>query len=256
VTVAVDEDDLPTTVPAIARHFRVPVSDPLAFVQQTRVLPLDTDDGVRIDVIFALLPFELDAIRRAKEVTIADRTVHVVTPEDLILMKIISERPRDVADAEAIVRRRIGDLDLAYLEPRIRELATALESDAILNRWRKWTGGDGLSGEDGLVHHAPAIRSDRYQKDFVGTHLGVHDLVDALGQRGSEARAKRQRERRPSPWRFRRSATRTTAERAGFDELGFELVVRAHADAEGFADARLKDVDGQGLEAVRHLRIL
>jgi hypothetical protein len=51
-------------------------------------------------VIFALLPFELDAIRRARDVTIADRTVHVVTPEDLILMKIISEQPRDVADAE------------------------------------------------------------------------------------------------------------------------------------------------------------
>jgi hypothetical protein len=65
--------------------------------------------------------------------------VHVVTPEDLILMKIISERPRDVADAEAIARRRIAELDLAYLEPRIRELATALESDAILNRWRNWT---------------------------------------------------------------------------------------------------------------------
>lgn len=80
MTVAVDEDDLPTTVPAIARSFRV------------------------------------------------------------ILMKIISERPRGVADAEAIVRRRIGDLDLAYFEPRIRELATALESDAILNRWRTWTG--------------------------------------------------------------------------------------------------------------------
>ena len=140
VTVAVDEDELSTTVPAIARSFQVPVSDPVAFVQQTRVLPLDSADGVRIDVIFALLPFEVDAIRRAKDVTIADRTVHVVTAEDLILMKIISDRPRDVADAGAIVRRRIGELDLAYLEPRIRELATALESDAILDRWRRWTG--------------------------------------------------------------------------------------------------------------------
>ena len=139
VTVAVDDDDLLATVPAIARSFRVPVSDPVAFVQQTRVLPLDTADGVRIDVIFALLPFELEAIRRAKDVTIADRTVHVVTPEDLILMKIISERPRDAADAEAIVRRRIGELDQAYLEPRIRELAVALESDVILDRWRTWT---------------------------------------------------------------------------------------------------------------------
>ena len=37
VTVAVDEDDLLTTVPAIARSFRVPVPDPVAFVRQTRV---------------------------------------------------------------------------------------------------------------------------------------------------------------------------------------------------------------------------
>jgi hypothetical protein len=139
VTVAVDDDDLPGTVPAIARTFRVAVSDPVAFVRDTRVLPLDTAEGVRIDVIFALLPFELDAIRRARDVRIADRPVRVATPEDLILMKIISERFRDIADAEAIVRRRIGELDLAYLEPRIRELAAALESDAILDRWREWT---------------------------------------------------------------------------------------------------------------------
>jgi hypothetical protein len=69
-----------------------------------------------------------------------ERCFEFVTPEDLILMKIISERPRDIGDAEAIVRRRIAELDLAYLEPRIRELAAALESDAILERWRKWTG--------------------------------------------------------------------------------------------------------------------
>ena len=28
---------------------------------------------------------------------------------------------------------------MTYLEPSIRELATALESDVIVDRWRKWT---------------------------------------------------------------------------------------------------------------------
>jgi predicted nucleotidyltransferase len=103
------------------------------------VLPLDTEDGVRIDVIFALLPFELDAIRRARDVPVAGRTVHVVSVEDLILMKIISERPRDAADVEALLRLRARELDRDYLEPRIRELATALEREEILDRWRRWT---------------------------------------------------------------------------------------------------------------------
>lgn len=139
VTVFVREEDLPTTVPAIGAGFRPAISDPLAFVQQTRVLPLDTADGVRIDVIFALLPFELDAIRRACAVSIAGRMVNVVTAEDLVLMKIISERPRDVSDAEAILRRRSGELDRRYLEPRIRELAAALDRPDIMDRWRQWT---------------------------------------------------------------------------------------------------------------------
>jgi hypothetical protein len=139
VTVSVSEEDLPRTVPAIAARLRPAVSDPVAFVQATRVLPLDTADGVRVDVIFALLPFELDAIRRARTVFIADRTVQVVTPEDLVLMKIISERPRDIADAEAIVRRHSRELDSGYLEPRIRELAAALEREDIIDRWRQWT---------------------------------------------------------------------------------------------------------------------
>jgi hypothetical protein len=139
VTVSVADEDLSTTVPRIIGRFGPAVADPVAFVRQTRVLPLDTADGVRVDVIFALLPFELDAIRRAIEVAIAGRMVRVVTAEDLVLMKIISERPRDVADAEAIVRRRAGVLDRSYLEPRIHELATALESDEIIDRWQQWT---------------------------------------------------------------------------------------------------------------------
>ncbi|MGH9411868.1 MAG: nucleotidyl transferase AbiEii/AbiGii toxin family protein [Vicinamibacterales bacterium] len=139
VTVSVDERAVRRTVQAIASRLRAAVADPAAFVRQTRVLPVDTEDGVRIDVIFALMPFELEAIGRARSVAMAGRQVRVVTAEDLILMKIVSDRPRDLADAEAIVRRRRSDLDLAYIEPLVGELAATLEQDDILERWRRWT---------------------------------------------------------------------------------------------------------------------
>jgi hypothetical protein len=54
-------------------------------------------------------------------------------------MKIMSDRPRDIADAEAIVRRRVRELDRHYLEPRINELSAALENPDIVRRWRHWT---------------------------------------------------------------------------------------------------------------------
>jgi hypothetical protein len=39
-------------------------------------------------------------------------------------------------------------------------------------------------------------------------------------------------------------------------QVGFDLAVPTRVDAEGFADSRLKDVDRQGLEAVRHSLII
>jgi len=138
VTVAVENPDLSAAIAGLGRVFTTAVPDPDAFVRRTSVLPLDTADGIRIDVIFALLSFERDAVHRAVSIPLGDRDVRVVTPEDLLLMKIISDRPRDLADAEALTRRRATTLDRAYLEPRLREFAESLERPEILTRWKHW----------------------------------------------------------------------------------------------------------------------
>jgi hypothetical protein len=65
-------------------------------------------------------------------VVFGDRELRVITPEDLLLMKIISDRPRDLADAEALSRRRRDTLDRSYLEPGLREFAESLERSEIL----------------------------------------------------------------------------------------------------------------------------
>ncbi len=122
----------------LASRFRSLVDDPDAFVRDTRVLPLAGFDGVRIDVIFGLLPFEEEAVRRARTVPVGNRQVRVCTPEDLILMKIVSDRPRDLDDARGVAMRRLSELDLAYLEPRVRELAVLLERPEVSQRWEQW----------------------------------------------------------------------------------------------------------------------
>jgi len=73
--------------------------------------------------------------------------------------------------------------------------------------------------EKGEGRHPLAVGSDRHQEDLVHAHLVVHDRVDALRQRGCEARAKRPRERRPPPRRIRRSparAARPTRSRSSY----------------------------------------
>lgn len=137
-TIWVEDAQIDAVVHDLVSEFHALSGDPVAFVRETRVLPLESDQGVRIDVVFGLLPFERDAIARAVPIEVAGVTVRFCTPEDLILMKIISERERDLADAEKITHRRLPELDLDYLEPRIRELAELLGRTEIVRRWEAW----------------------------------------------------------------------------------------------------------------------
>jgi hypothetical protein len=138
VTIWVEDREIAGAIGDLTSVFRALSADPIAFVRQNRVLPLESDDGVRMDVIFGLLPFEHEAIQRAVPVPVEGGSVRFCTAEDLVLMKIISSRERDLADARAIVLRRLDSLDLGYLEPRVAELAALLARDDIKRRWEQW----------------------------------------------------------------------------------------------------------------------
>jgi predicted nucleotidyltransferase len=101
-------------------------ADPEGFVRQTRVLPVQTAAGIPVDLVLAGLPFEQTAIERAARIEIGGYPVRVCTPEDLIVLKIISTRPRDHEDIRSVVRRQGSRLDRRYLDPIVAELAVAL----------------------------------------------------------------------------------------------------------------------------------
>ncbi|OFV88348.1 MAG: hypothetical protein A2V74_03920 [Acidobacteria bacterium RBG_16_70_10] len=137
-TVWIAEDEIEARVPQITAAFEALVPEPVRFIVDTRVLPLSSHEGVRVDLIFGLLPFEEEAIRRAVVVPVAGVPVRFCTAEDLILHKITSERDRDLSDARGIVLRRLHELDLDYLEPRVAELSRHLERPEIRERWEAW----------------------------------------------------------------------------------------------------------------------
>jgi len=122
----------------LQRYFRSRVAEPGPFVEKTRVFPLISNQGVPIDVIFGLLPYEEEAINRAVIREIAGAPVRICTPEDLILHKIISKREQDQRDARKIALHQKGRLDLDYLEPRIRSISVAIERPEIWDNWNSW----------------------------------------------------------------------------------------------------------------------
>ena len=120
---------------ALASSFSSRAPDPVVFVAETGVLPLSAR-GVSVDVIFGSLPYEENAIRRARPQTLGGRTIPFCSPEDLIVHKIISERPKDLDDVRQLARAAGATLDCGYLDPIVEGLATDLGRPAILTLYR------------------------------------------------------------------------------------------------------------------------
>jgi predicted nucleotidyltransferase len=132
VSLWVEPERFESTVGALCSRLQPVPMDPLLFARETRVLPMISSHGIRVDLVFASLPAERDLITRAQPRELGGRTVNIATVEDLIWMKLISERHKDIEDARRLIRRFRLTLDRAYLEPRLRELSEALARQDIL----------------------------------------------------------------------------------------------------------------------------
>lgn len=105
--------------------------DALAFAQEARVLLLrHQPTGIDVDVVLGCLPFEEEAIARATAVQVAGVSVPLPTPEDLIIMKAVAHRERDLLDIEGLLAAH-SNLDLRRVRRWVRVFADALETPEL-----------------------------------------------------------------------------------------------------------------------------
>lgn len=138
ITIQIPDSRIDDLLKVAVKKFEVLVKNPDDFIKQTRVLPLRTRSGIRIDIIFALLPYEESAIAKAKLKVIGKIKIPICSAEDLILHKIISERPRDHEDVREILKHQRGKLDERYLKTYIEALSRDLERPEILEHYLEW----------------------------------------------------------------------------------------------------------------------
>lgn len=114
------------------RGFQPRLSDSLEFAARSRVLLLrHQNSGLSIDLSFGALPFEYEMIERATTLEIGDVKLKVPMPEDLIITKAVAQRPKDMADIEALLNVQ-QNLDLLYIRRWAKEFAAALEMPKLL----------------------------------------------------------------------------------------------------------------------------
>jgi hypothetical protein len=101
-------------LPELEAHgFESRAGDPADLVRRTRVLPLvHQSTGLAVDVVIAGPGLEEEFLANRHNVDLAGLEVPVISPEDLLVTKILSGRPKDVDDALGVLREQGGSLDL------------------------------------------------------------------------------------------------------------------------------------------------
>ncbi len=108
------------------------ISNAADFARTRRAILLQHQPtGITVDLSCGALPFEHEVIARARTLTIGSLQLRVATPEDLIIMKAIAHRPRDIADIEAILNVE-QELDLARIRSWVKEFADLLEMPELV----------------------------------------------------------------------------------------------------------------------------
>ena len=135
-TIAIERDQLPKFFRAATdQGYTVPAAYEAGWVDRVAGMPLVKlriyleGHGVDVDIFLAESPFQESLLARRRLEEYEHRSLYFVSPEDLILLKLVAGRPRDLVDIGDVLFVQ-GQLDEDYL----RHWANVLEVQDRLDR--------------------------------------------------------------------------------------------------------------------------
>ncbi len=117
------------------RGFSVPEVHDAGWVDQVAGMPLirirqwGHGQSIDVDLFLEESAFQESLLARHQKVSVEGIDAWIVSPEDLILLKLIAGRPRDIGDIQDILLAQ-GQLDLDYMEYWAHELR-------VTERWKE-----------------------------------------------------------------------------------------------------------------------
>jgi predicted nucleotidyltransferase len=109
-----------------------PLVDPETFTRKTMVLPCeDPQTGIRVDFIFSFSPYGQQAIERSLSVKMGRSRVKFASPEDLIVHKIFTGRPRDLEDVKSVLIKN-PKIDFNYIRNWLKEFENVTEEPLLV----------------------------------------------------------------------------------------------------------------------------
>ncbi len=139
-TIAIARERLPELYRAISESgYTVPEPYESGWVDQIAGMPLVKarlffeGSTIDIDIFLAESAFQDQLLARRKRQQLDDMPVWLVSPEDLILLKLIASRPRDLVDIDDVLFIQ-GSLDEDYMRRWAERLHVLAELEDALAR--------------------------------------------------------------------------------------------------------------------------
>jgi hypothetical protein len=104
--------------------------------RRVQLVPLRSSTGVTIEVALGFSGFEKTALERATRKKVAPgKSIPVCSAEDLVVYKIIANRPRDIEDVKMVILRQQDRLDERYIRRTLKDMEELVEDTDCVRRF-------------------------------------------------------------------------------------------------------------------------
>jgi hypothetical protein len=134
VTVALGERTVTDLVRSLTESgFEARIEDVAGFAEESRVVPVfHRATRIPVDLVLAGPGLEERFLSRAEERLVDELRIPVAAAEDLVAMKLLAGRAKDLEDAAAIVRMRGARLRPEIVRETLRAVEQALDRSDLL----------------------------------------------------------------------------------------------------------------------------
>jgi predicted nucleotidyltransferase len=109
---------------------REKVSEQLAF-QQRVLLLVHTDSGTPIDLVLAGVGLEEEFLSRSSLKQLENVQIPVAHVNDLIVMKMLAQREKDIEDVRLLLRSGVREIDFELIRVQLRMIGQWLDDSAM-----------------------------------------------------------------------------------------------------------------------------
>jgi predicted nucleotidyltransferase len=130
-----DAEDAPILLDILVKNgFQPRFSGMAELAREARMITMrhEATDTV-VDIALACMPFEIELQNRARVQSVAGMAIRLPTPEDMVILKAIASRPKDLEDIRNLALT-YPNMDRKRIEHWVREYGDLMETSELWER--------------------------------------------------------------------------------------------------------------------------